>query len=119
MVSSALPVATLATSSTITGVAFNGETDKAVLVDTAPNSALSIILNALDQTSTAAQFASPLTVGNVAAAFNPLANIAVVVNNLVNEAIVVDPTAPSFLGAPFAVGNQNPIDQWRIDAGNG
>ena len=87
-------MATLATSSTITGVAFNGETDKAVLVDTAPSSSLSIF-NALDQTSTAAQFGSPLTVGNVAAAFNPLANIAVVVNNLVNEGIVVDPTAPS------------------------
>jgi DNA-binding beta-propeller fold protein YncE len=114
MVSSALPVADLETSQTVTGVAFNDETDKAILVDTAANTSATIF-NALDQSSTAAQFSSPLTVGNIAAAFNPLANIAVVVNDLVNMAIVVDPTTPSFLGAPFAVGN-HPIDV-AIDPG--
>ncbi len=101
----ALPVVTLATSPTLTGVAFNNETDKAILVNPAEGFP-GTILSALDQTSTSVGF--PQTLGNIGAAFNPLANIAVTVNQAANQAFVIDPTTPAILET-FAVGT-DPVD---------
>ena len=101
----ALPVVTLATSPTLTGVAFNNETDQAILVNPAEGFP-GTILNTLDQTSTAVSF--PQTLGNIGAAFNPLANIAVTVNQTANQAFVIDPTTPAILET-FTVGT-DPVD---------
>ena len=109
-VNTAQPVVTLATNQTVAGVAFNSQTDKAILLD--PTSSTAAILNALDQTSSS--LTSPFAVGNAAAAFNSLANIAVIVNNFTNQAAVIDPTTPTTLGT-FATGN-NPVDV-AIDPG--
>jgi DNA-binding beta-propeller fold protein YncE len=106
-VSFGAPVATVATNLSVSGVAFNDETEKAIFVDPGPNSGVpGSIFNALDQTSNSIKGLS--STGTIAAAMNPLANIAVTVNETTNEAAVIDPTTPTVL-TTFPVGN-HPVD---------
>ena len=107
----ALPVATVATSLSLMGAAFNDETQKAMLVDeTGPQG---FVFSALDQTSSSVATGLQLE-GNTATAFNQLSNVAVIVNRTRNEAYVIDPdpVAPSVLAnSTFGVGLLNgPVD---------
>lgn len=109
----ALPVATIDTNLTVTGVALDDETSRAVLAD--PSGGVpATIFNLLDQSSTSVSALSGS--GYIAAAFNPLADIAIFVNDLTNQAVIVNPdlTNPTFL-ASFTVGNK-PVDV-AIDPG--
>ncbi len=103
----AAPVATVNTNLTVTGVAIDDETSKAILVDPT-NAVPATIFSMLDQSSASA---SALTgAGYIAAAFNPLANIAVTVNQLTNQAAIInpDPANPTVL-TTFSTGNK-PVD---------
>jgi DNA-binding beta-propeller fold protein YncE len=105
-VNSALPIATLAKNLTLTGVAINDESQKAVLLDP---SAQTQIFNLLDQTSTTVNTSSGL--GNIAGAFNPLTNTAITVNNITNNGALVDPTTPTLLsGDGTVLGLNRPMD---------
>src|SRR5262249_14781081 len=93
IVSYGAPVATLATSLTVQGVAFNDQTQKAILTDPAGANPGSVF-TALDQSSTSIPL--PTTnVGdtnfNLATAVNPLANLAVSVNEHTGDVFVIDP----------------------------
>jgi DNA-binding beta-propeller fold protein YncE len=84
------PVANIATNVSVTGVAINDETGKAILVD--PTGGVpGTIFNAPDQSSNAIP---GLGSGYVGAGMNPLANFAIAVNEFNNQAIVIDPGAP-------------------------
>ena len=115
-ISFAVPVATLAVDGSVTGVALNSETDKAILVGTSQTAQSPTILNVLDQTSTLVPNVPPTDmVGILAAAFNPLTNIAVTVNPTTGHAMLIDPSAPTVLSQPFGAFN-NPVDV-AIDPG--
>ena len=89
-----LPIATVSTSLSVTGVGINDETQKAILVD--PTGPQVQIFNLLDQTfSTVPGLA---LFGNTAGAFNPFTNVAVTVNRINSNGAVVDPTTPALLG---------------------
>lgn len=109
----ALPVATVATSLSLTGVAFNDETQKAILVD--PTGPQAFIFNALDQTSSSVVTGLQL-LGNTAGAFNPLTNIAVTVNRINSDGAVIDPTTPAVLANGTLLGLNQPVDV-AIDPG--
>ena len=111
----AASVATLASSTTVQGVAVNPETQQAVLVDPSPNSISAgrvLFLSLLDQTPTSVTLSgtTAVEIGSVAAAFNPLTNVAVTVNpgisNLSPGTLsVIDPSAPKRLNTtPFFTG---------------
>jgi len=104
----ALPVATVATSRSLTGAAFNDETQKAILVDeTGPQG---FVFSALDQSSSSVATGLAL-LGNTAGAFNQLSNTAVIVNRIRNEAYVIDPVTPSVLAnSTFSTGLDEPVD---------
>lgn len=110
-VSYGMPVATLATSLSVTGVAFNDQTQKAILTD--PQGAgPGTVFTVLDQSSTNIPLPSTNTGDssfNLAAAVNPLANLAVVVNQNTGDAFVIDPSAPSVLQQITGEG-ANPVD---------
>jgi DNA-binding beta-propeller fold protein YncE len=109
----ARPVAQVTTSASVTGVAINEETQRAILVSETGTQAR--IFSLLDQTSTTVTGLA--SVGAAAAAFNPLANIAVVVNRINNDASVIDPGTPSVLSnSTFSGGLNEPVDV-AIDPG--
>jgi YVTN family beta-propeller protein len=112
-----IPVATVATSLTTTGVAINDQTFKAFLADPGLNGTPATIFNVLDQSSVSVgstlSTALPSN-GTIGAAFNQLTNIAVVVNETNNTGYIIDPTTPTILST-FAVGH-DPQDV-AIDAG--
>ncbi len=110
-----LPIATVATSVTVQGVAFNDETKKAILVDTNPVSSQAFVFSALDQTSSSAITGLAGT-GNVAAAFNPFTNAAVVVNQTNGNFTVVDPTTPAAISNSTTATGTAPVDV-AIDPG--
>jgi DNA-binding beta-propeller fold protein YncE len=112
-----IPVATVATSLSTTGVAINDQTFKGFLADPGLNGTPATIFSVLDQSSVS--LGSSLTVslpasGTIGAAFNPLTNIAVAVNQISNTGYIIDPTSPTILTS-FAVGH-NPMDV-AIDPG--
>jgi DNA-binding beta-propeller fold protein YncE len=109
-IQAALPVATLAVNQTVSGAAFNNQTNKVILLDA--NVAAATILNAIDQSSTAITL--PAIIGNIAVATNPLANIGVVVNESSNQAFIVDPQGATPAGT-ITTGN-HPVDV-AIDPG--
>lgn len=116
-VSYGFPVATLATSTTVQGVAFNDQTQKAILTDPAGSTPGSVFA-ALDQTSTTIPLPTTNqgdTNFNLATAVNPLANLAVSVNQHTGDFFVIDPNAPSVLKTMPAEG-VNPVDV-AIDPG--
>ena len=103
----AAPVATVDTNLTVTGVAVDDETGKAILLDPTASTPATIF-NMLDQSSNSV---GPLTgAGYIAGAFNPLANIGIAVNELTNQAAIInpDPTNPTVLTS-FSTGNK-PVD---------
>jgi DNA-binding beta-propeller fold protein YncE len=101
-----LPIATLAKNLSLTGVAINDESQKAVLLDP---SAQTQIFNLLDQTSTTVNTSS--STGNIAGAFNPLTNTAITVNQITNNGAIVDPTTPTLLnGDGTVIGLNRPLD---------
>ena len=107
-ISYSAPIATLGVNPSLTGVALNDETRKAILVD--PFGASSgFVFNVLDQSSNVISFPSSVPgVGNVGAAVNPLGNLGVVVNENNKLAVVVDPAAAAVL-AVIPVGTK-PVD---------
>jgi DNA-binding beta-propeller fold protein YncE len=107
-ISYSAPIATLGVNPSLTGVALNDETRKAILVD--PFGASSgFVFNVLDQSSNVISFPSTVPgVGNVGAAVNPLGNLGVVVNENNKLAVVVDPAAAAVL-AVIPVGTK-PVD---------
>ena len=108
-----LPVATVSTNGTVTGVALDDETGKALIVDPA-GGVPAAVFNLLDQSSVSVP--NVAGAGYIGAAFNPLANIAVAVNELTNQVSVVnpDPANPTVLTS-FSAGNK-PFDV-AIDPG--
>lgn len=108
-----LPVATVSTNGTLTGVALDDETGKALIVDPA-GGVPAAVFNLLDQSSVSVSTLSGA--GYIGAAFNPLANIAVAVNDLTNQVSIVnpDPANPTILTS-FSAGNK-PFDV-AIDPG--
>jgi YVTN family beta-propeller protein len=110
-----VPIATVATSLTTTGVAINDQTSKAFLTDPAINGTAATVFSVLDQSSFSLSSSALPATGTIGAAFNPLTNIAVTVNETNNTGYVVDPTAPTIL-ASFPVGH-TPKDV-AIDAGS-
>ena len=116
-ISYALPVATLATSLTVQGVAFNDQTQKAILTDPAASTP-GTVFTVQDQSSTTIPLPnSNPTDGsfNLAVAVNPLANLAVTANEVSGDALLIDPSAPSVLTTIPAEGT-NPVDV-AIDPG--
>ena len=109
----ASPVATASISLSVTGVAFNDETQEAILVD--PTGPPGTMFSALDQTfRNVTGFPGSPPIGNMGAAFNPLANMAVTVNKTDDSASVIDPATPTVLET-FIVGT-DPVDV-AIDPG--
>lgn len=108
-----LPVATVSTNGTVTGVALDDETGRALIVDPA-GGVPAAVFNLLDQSSVSVAGLSGA--GLIGAAFNPLANIAVAVNELTNQVVIVnpDPANPTILTS-FTGGNK-PFDV-AIDPG--
>ncbi len=108
-----LPVATISTNGTVTGVALDDETGRALIVDPA-GGVPAAIFNLLDQSSVSVP--NVTGAGYIGAAFNPLANIAVAVNELTNQVSIVnpDPANPTVLTS-FSAGNK-PFDV-AIDPG--
>ncbi|MGO9641894.1 MAG: hypothetical protein ACLP1Y_11395, partial [Candidatus Acidiferrales bacterium] len=86
------PIATLSVPISITGIAINSETQKAILTDPTNTGASVYVFNLLDQTSSAFGV-SPL--GYSAAAFNPLTNTALVLNSTQSTSALIDPTIPA------------------------
>jgi len=118
-ISYAFPVATLATSLTTRGVAFNDQTQKTILTDPG-GSTPGTVFTVLDQSSTTIPLPnSDMTDGanNLAVAINPLANLAVTANQSTGDAFVIDPSAPSVLTTiPGSQVGTNPVDV-AIDPG--
>jgi DNA-binding beta-propeller fold protein YncE len=105
------PVATLATSLSTTGVAFNDQTQKAILTDP-EGSGPGSVFTVLDQSSTTIGLPTNNTGDtsfNLATAVNPLANLAVVANQNTGDAFVIDPSSPSVLQTITSEG-QFPVD---------
>ncbi len=109
-----IPIATVATNLTTTGVAINDQTFKAFLADPSLNGTPATVFSILDQSSLSLTSGSIPGTGTIGAAFNPLTNIAVTVNQTNATGYVIDPTTPTMLTS-FPVGH-NPWDV-AIDAG--
>ena len=103
------PVATLALTTTVQGVAINTETQEAVLADPSGGGVVSFF-SLLDQSVTPLTLTAPNNsseVGAAASAFNSLTDIAVTVNKYSNQLSVLDPSKPSRLNSTnlFATGS--------------
>ncbi len=88
----ALPLATAALGSGISGIGINTETEKALLIEpSGPTSQNVAFFNLLDQSVSNLTLPDPCAGCTVAAAVNPLTDIGVTVNSTTNQASVINP----------------------------
>jgi len=92
-------VFTATVSATTRGVAVNTETNTLLLAD--PSSPSGTLFSLLDQSVATV----PLTLGNVAAAANPLTNVGLFVNSSLHQAAAIDLSVPAQIGASVTLGS--------------